>query len=655
MAEAPVEIPKIEITRYDSLPKPLKPVVIILTIFGIGIFLVYIFSWSIGGFSLTPYMYYYLLYFAFFTCVFLTLPMRKKDRNRLPWYDLILAALVFGIFCYLAVNGREIQRFGWLLSMTTFRVALASIMGLLALEAGRRMAGLPFAVICLFFGLYPLFAEHMPGLLWGISQPFDYTIGSFAFSDKGMLGLPAQVVGGKLFGFLIFAGMLVASGAGRFFLNLATALMGQFRGGPAKVAVLSSGFFGSLTGTPISNIAATGAFTIPAMKRLGYPPHYAGAIEAVASNGGIIMPPVMGTIAFIMAVITDIPYADIVIAAIIPAVLYYFGLLVQVDAYAARVGLKGLPQEQLPSLRKTLKEGWPYIVVLIFLVFGLLYMRWEAKAPVYASGLLFLLSFARRETMMTPKRIVATIATIGGLLTYIMAVLAIIGLLLSGLFLPGSITALTAKIVTMAGVNVVAVLLIAVAVCYVFGMVGIALIAYIVLSVIAVPSLVAATGMSVMAIHFFFIYFLLMANITPPVAIAAFVGAAMAGARPMKTGFTAMRLAVVLYFIPFFFVFNPSLILEGPIVETVYLFALCLVGIWILASGLEAHLFKVGRLEPWARVLLVVSGFLIAFPGYGQILTWWMTSIIGAGLTALVIAAISVRKKAVATKLVTGE
>lgn len=655
MAETSAEVPKIEITRYESLPKLLKLIFIVLTIFGIGIFIFYIFSWSIRGQVLESFTYYYLLYVAFFTGVFLTLPMRKKDRDRVPWYDLIFAALVFGIFIYLAINGHEIMVTGWLYNPPMFRVALACIVGLLALEAGRRMAGIPFAVICLFFGLYPLFAEYMPGLLWGASKPFDYTVASFAFSAKGILGLPSRVIGELLLGFLIFAGMLIASGAGRFFLNLATAVMGRFRGGPAKVAVLSSGFFGSLTGTPFENIVATGSFTIPAMKRLGYPPHYAGAIEAVASTGGVIMPPVMGAIAFIMAILTNIPYAVIVIAAIIPAILYYWGLLVQVDAYAARVGLKGLPREECPSLLKTLKQGWPYLVVLIFLVVGLIYFRWEAKAPVYASGLLFLLSFTSRETMMTPKRIVATLATVGGLITYIMAALAAIGLLLSGLFIPGSVTALTAKIATLGGVNVIATLMIAVVVCYVMGMVGVALVAYIVLAIIAAPPLVTATGLNLMAIHFFFIYFLLTTGITPPVAIAAFIAAAMAGAPPMKTGFTAMRLAAVLYFIPFFFVFNPSLILEGPILETLYLFALCLVGIWILASGLEGYLLKVGRLSLWSRVLLVVSGFLIAFPGYGQTFTWWMTSIIGAGLTALVIAIIRMRGKTAAEKLIAND
>lgn len=198
----------------------------------------------------------------------------------------------------------------------------------------------------------------------------------------------------------------------------------------------------------------------------------------------------------------------------------------------------------------------------------------------------------------------------------------------------------------MAGGNVVIILMIAVAVCYVFGMVGIAIIAYVVLAVIAVPSLVAV-GLNPIASHFFFIYFLLMAGITPPVAISAFVGAAMAGAPPMKTGFTAMRLAIVLYFIPFFFVFNPALILEGPIWETLYLFALCLVGIWILASGLEGYLLKVGRLSLWERLLFVIGGFLIAFPD-------WRTTIIGVALTVAVIAIILVMRKAAAGTVISG-
>jgi TRAP transporter 4TM/12TM fusion protein len=350
------------------------------------------------------------------------------------------------------------------------------------------------------------------------------------------------------------------------------------------------------------------------------------------------MPPVMGAIAFIMAIITGIPYSVILIAAILPAILYYYGLLVQVDAYAARIGLMGLPREELPSLVKTLKQGWPFLVTLFFLVFGLLYMRWGALAPVYASGLMLILSFTNRQTMMTPRRIIEAVATIGSLITYMMAVLLPVGLIMLGIQLPGTLTALTAQIVSLASANVVLVLLIAVVVCYLFGMVGMALIPYIVLAVTAIPAMITATGFSLLGLHLFFIYYLLTGGITPPVAVVAFMGAAIAGGRPMKTGFTAMRLAVVLYFVPFFFVFNPPLILEGPISETLYLFALCLLGILILGSGLEGYLLKVGRLDLWSRPFLVAGGFLIAYPGL-------ITTIIGTALTVFVIAIIIITKK----------
>jgi len=486
----------------------------------------------------------------------------------------------------------------------------------------------------------------MPGMLYGYSFPFPQIIGSFAYGDGGMLGLPARVMGEILIGFLIFAGILINSGAGDFFLKLALGLLGRVRGGPAKVAVLASGFFGSLTGNAPENIVATGSVTIPAMKRMGYPSHYAGAIEAVASTGGAIMPPVMGYIAFIMAELTGISYAEIIIAAFIPAVLYYYGLLVQVDAYAARVGLRGLPREEIPSLLKTIKEGWPFLAVLAFLVFGLVYMRWGVKAAIYTSALMIALSFIRRETMLTPKKFLEALVTMGTLVTYVMAILLPVGILLIGLQVPGTLNAITSQAIALAGGNVIPVLLIAVVVCYLLGMVGMALIPYIVLAVTAIPYLATSAGLNVLALHLFIIYYLLTGAITPPVCISTFVASALAGSPPMKTGFTGMRLAIVLYFIPFFFLFNPALILEGPILETVYLFILCLLGIGILAGGLEGYLVGVGRLNWWARVSLFVGGFLIAFPN-------WMTSIIGAALSALVIVVILTRRKAATGKAIT--
>jgi len=647
MARTTIDVTQTEMTRYDNLPKLLKVSIITLTIFGIAIFVPHALDWKIPGLGLSDFRYYYLIYACFATCVFLTLPMHKTERHKtkIPWYDMVFAALVFGICVYFSTKSGIILHYG--ISKSTVLVGdivLATTLGILVLEGGRRIAGIPFTIICLVVGGYPLFASDLPGFLWGFGLSFRELMACFAFGRQGMLGLPAEVMGEFLIGFLIFAGMMLASGAGNFFLNFALAIMGRFRGGPAKVAVLSSGFFGSLTGAPIANIVSTGSFTIPAMKRLRYPAHYAGAIEAVASTGGVIMPPVMGTIALVMAVLTQIPYSVIVSAAIIPAILYYYGLLVQVDAYAAKAGLKGFPREDIPSLLKTLKEGWLFIFALALLVFGLVGLEWEAKAPIYASGLIFLLSFTSRKTMMTPRRIIGTLATIGNLITYTIAILLPIGFIILGLNLTGTLTALTGQIALLGGTNIIVALLIAVAVCYLLGMAGITVIPYVVLAVIVVPPLVVTTGLNQLALHLFLMYYLLMAWITPPVAISAFTAAALAGAPPMKTGWLSMRLAAVLYFIPFFFVFNPALILEGPIWETIYLFALCLLGIWILASGLEGYLLKVGRLSLWERSLFVIGGFLIAFPGYGQF-TWWMSSIIGAALTALVIAITLNRKE----------
>jgi len=601
-------------------------------------------GWAPGGWVLEDVMYYYIIFLSFGTCVFLCLPMRKKDRGRrIPWYDIALSALFFGICIYYVLNAFSIARDLWV-PPEGIALVLPAITVFIALESGRRMAGLPYMCIVILVGTFPLYAEHLPGLLYGVSHSWQSIAGSFAYGRLGMLGLPAQTTGTILIGFLMFAGILIASGAGTFFLNFALAIMGKYRGGPAKVAVLSSGFFGSLSGSTISNVVATGSVTIPAMKRMGYPPHYAGAIEAVASQGGVIMPPVMGSIAFLLSILTEIPYSFIMIAAFIPALLYYWGLIVQVDSYAARIGLKGLPKEEIPSLWKTFKEGWVFIFVIFFLVFALLYMRWEARSPVFASALMIVLSFTNRKTWMTPRKLISTLVTIGSLVTYLIAVLFSVSLILMGVEITGTLTAITAQIIVLGSENLFIILIISMLVCYLLGMVGMAIIPYIVMAVTAIPAIAAATGVPVLAIHLFVIFFLMSGGITPPVCVIAFTAAALAGARPMKTGYTAMRLAIVLYFVPWFFVYNPALVLEGPVSETVYLFALCVLGIWFVASGLEGYLLRVGRLDMWSRPILMIGGFLIAFPG-------WMTTIVGAVIAAVVIAFILITRKPSKAKL----
>ncbi|MCK4786690.1 MAG: TRAP transporter fused permease subunit [Desulfobacteraceae bacterium] len=643
MKEPPKQV-DVELTRYEGLPKYLKVLFLVLSIGGIALAVYYHF-FNVSGMVLIDFAYYYLMLAAYCACGFLILPASKRDRAKgvVPWYDLVAAVLAFGIAIYFFSNSKEITLVGWH-QPTPLNLALACIFCLLVVEAGRRSAGPIYIAFAAIIGLYPLYAGHMPGMLFGQSYSFTWLMGFTTFTAEGLVGIPAWLCFDILIGFLLLAGMLIASGGGRFFLNLALALLGRFRGGPAKVSVVSSAFFGSLSGSAISNIVATGSVTIPTMKRLGYPSHYAGAIEACASTGGTLMPPVMGAAAFIVCAFLGIEYAVVIAAAFIPSLLFYFGLLMQIDSYAAKVGLKGLPREEIPSLKTTLKEGWQFIAVLVFLLWGLLYMRWEAMAPYYAAGMLVLLSFTTKKARLTPRKLVEAFAMIGKLITQVVAMGFPIGFIICGLVITGVSGAFTAQLVALGGEQLWLILLMGIISCYILGMAGIAIPAYIFLAVTMAPAVILLGGLNTLAVHLLILYYAMMSMITPPVAMGAFVAAAMAGASPMKTAWTAMRLGIVLYFIPLFFVFNPALILQGSILESVYLFVLCLLGIALLAGGLEGYLVKVGRIRGWARLPLVIAGLLIAFPE-------WKTTVLGAILAALTLGIILIQSKIAAKEL----
>jgi TRAP transporter 4TM/12TM fusion protein len=611
-----------------------------LWIGGLGLFIWYMFGWTPGGYVLEDITYYYLLYLCFTVPVFLCLPARKRDRFKTPWYDIVLTAIMFAVCLYYVLNAYSIARDLWIPAKSTIALIVALVTVIIGLEGGRRIAGTWFVGFVLLFGTYPLYAEHMPGILYGVQSTVPQLAAEFAYGRLGMLGLPVQTTGEILIGFLMFSGMMLASGAAQFFIDIALALLGRFRGGPAKVSVLASCFFGTLSGSAIANVVGTGSVTIPAMKSVGYPPHYAGAVEAVASSGGAIMPPVMGAIAFILSILTGIPYSTVMIAAALPAILYYWCLLVQVDAYAARVGLIGLPRERIPSIRKTLKWGWPFLLVIIFLVFGLLYMRWESRAPVYATALMIPLSYLNRKTWLTPKKLLNCIVTISGMTTFMQAVLLPAAFLIMGFEVAGTITALTAQLSIIGQSSIWYVLLIAAALCFIIGTVGSAMIPYIVLAVTCIPAVAKATGLDVLGIHLFVIYWLLTGPITPPSCTVAFAGAALANADPMKTGWTSTRLALSMYIVPFFFVFQPALTLGRgtSYVTSIEVFLFALVGIGIMASAAEGYMILVGNLSWWARVILFVTGFLIAMPER-------MTTIIGIAASAALIALILVQKR----------
>ena len=601
------------ITRYEYLPLPVKAIFVVMTCCGILLATLYIFSINVFGEPIQQWTYYYLVIALFGSSAFLLIP-RKKGLENLPWYDIIAAVLMLSICVYFSTNAKVITYGKWINPKGEVFI-LALVVVLLVLEIGRRVAGTFFVSLCLLLVLYPLVADNFSGLFYGRGFTFRKVVGNLLFANSGIVGIPTGVMANMLIGFLLFAGFLLASGAGAFFLKMALVLLGKFRGGPAKVAIISSCFFGSLSGSAIANIVATGSFTIPMMKKQGYPPHYAGAIETVASMGGGLMPPVMGANAFVMAQLLGVEYSLVVLSAIVPALLYYFGLIMQVDAYASKVEMVGLPKEEIPSFKETFMEGWHFLFVLAFLVFGLLYMRWEAKTPFYATVLLIILSTLRKETRLGIKGLINTVATTGTLVTQTSSVILPIGFILNGLMITGLSGSFASGIISIGADNLVLVMILGIAACYIMGMAGLVVVSYILLAITLAPALIKLAGFNEIAVHLFLIYYANMGSITPPVAVASFVGAAVAKADPMKTAVKSMTLGIVMYFVPFFFLFNPSLIFQGDLYRTLYLVPMCVLGISLIAASLEGVLIFVGKIPIWLRPVIGLSGFAISYPG----------------------------------------
>lgn len=620
------EPPNADVTRLGGLFSSKSIAFVALCTFGLAMGLVYAFGIPVAGMRLLEGQYYWVFIGIFTAAAFIALPA-YQGQTKVPLYDVAAAVVALGISLWFSTHAWDILQAGWV------NIPGGIILWLLMLEMARRSGGVPFLLVVLLLGLYPIIADRFPGLLMGIPYDFDRMIEAHVFRTEGMMGITTKIVAEIILGFLVFAGVLIATGAGEFFIDLANAGFGKYRGGPAKVSIVASGFFGSLSGSIFSNIAGTGSITIPTMKRVGYPPHYAGAIEACASTGGVVMPPVMGAIAFVMAITIGVDYATVMVAAILPSLLFYFGLMLQVDAYAARKGLTGMSRDKLPSARAVLLRGWPFLSVLVFLVWGLLYMRWEYYAPWYACAMMIALSFLRRETMMTPRRLFETLRQIGVLVTQTAAIILPIAFVVSALTITGVTGSVTSGLVALGGDNVYLIIALGVLACFIMGMAGLAIVAYIFLAVTLAPAIIKIGGLNEVAVHFFIIYYAMLSVITPPVGAAAFLAATIAGAKPMRTSFTAMRLGVVIYFVPLFFLFQPALVLQGDLTPLIYVLPSIIIGIVLLSGGLEGYLLGVGLVRPLLRLPLALAGFAFSFPGL-------MTTLIGGAISAALVALI---------------
>ena len=582
--------------------------------------------------------YLYSLLTIYLSLVFIIYPAKRNTpRTKVPWYDALAFLLIVGITVVFIFHGRQILTGSWQFMAPMWASVCSIILLFLILEATRRVTGILLAIICFVFMTYPMFAGSMPGLLQGQQFSFLETVGFHILSQESVLGIPMNVVGNLVVGFIIFGSFLMVTGGGKFFYNFSMALFGHQRGGPAKVAVVASGLFGSMSGSAVSNVVTTGTMTIPAMKRIGYPAAYAGAIEACASTGGMLMPPIMGTTAFIMAMFLNITYLQVVIAAIIPSVLYYMALFFQVDGYAAKHNMRGFEAEELPSLGKTLLQGWPYLLAFVVLIY-LLVLRLEAQAPFYAAGVLWICAMLKKETRPSLQTMTSFLSESGKVLANLVGILASIGLIMGAFIVTGVGHALSRELVQLAGGNGYLLLIFGAIACFFLGMGMTVTAAYIFLAIVMGPAL-ESLGFNILAVHLFILYYAVTSNLTPPVAITAFVAAGVAEAPAFKTGFLSMRLGIIMYIVPFFFVLRPELVLQGPLLDCVIPFLTCVIGIFLLAGGFEGYLTGFGQSLKWPlRIPLIAAGFMLIKPG-------WKTDIVAGILAAVVIVYLLIRKK----------
>jgi TRAP transporter 4TM/12TM fusion protein len=596
----------------------------------IGLFLVvdHVFYLGLLGDMEIQNSYSYFLMAIFLSSVFLIFPGKTVGTLKGRYFlrlNHFLFLITTCICIFFGIKGYDMLMKGWGASAPIHMIILSAILWLVILEGTRRSGGIAICIVSLVISFYPLVAEYMPGLLQGAGFSLESTIAYHIMSPDSALGIPIVVVGNILLGYLIFGVTLIETGGGEFFLKLSLALLGHARGGVAKVAILASAFFGSLSGSAISNVITTGSVTIPMMKRTGFPPHYAGAVEACASNGGTLAPPVMGAVAFVMASFLNIPYLKVAITAVVPSLLYYLGLIVQVDGYAAYGGLKGLPKSELPSIRETLKQGWFFIFSVIILV-GFLFLRMETQAPFYTSLFLLIVANVRKETRFNLEKVKKFLRGIAGVMCQLVPLLCAVGMIIGALAMTGVAHAFPSEILRYAGNNVALLVILGGLSSFILGMGMSPITVYVFLAVILAPAMVEA-GLNEIAVHFFILYWGVLSFITPPVCIAVYPAASIAGARPMKTGWTAARLGAVKYFIPVFFVLNPSLILQGLPWEVLYSVFTAIIGVFLLASSLEGYLLGFGGMKMHEaagkllryllllfRIGIFVAGFLIAVP-----------------------------------------
>lgn len=557
---------------------------------------------------------------------FLIYPAKKGEtrENYMPWYDIVMMLVGTGAFLYFTFNANGIIQQGT--RFEAYQIVIG-IVGILALiEVTRRCVGIPILCVATFFILYALF--------YGLTNPdafgrVKYFVRNLFYTKTGVFSTPVDVCSKYIVIFIIFGAFLEKTGISDFFIQLANSIAGKYSGGPAKVAVISSALCGMVSGSSVGNTVTTGSVTIPMMKDTGYKPEFAGAVEAAASTGGQIMPPIMGAAAFLMADFVGVPYSSILGRAILPAVLYFAGIFITVHLEAKRLGLSGIPKEKLPVLKVLLKQIYlllPLVMLVVWVSGNFMTMQ---KAASLAIILAIVVSMFNKDNRITPAKFIDALEAGGKSTITVAAACGVAGIISGSITMTGLANDLINAIIGVANNHLIIALFLTMLCCIVLGM-GVPTTAnYCIMAATCAPILIRM-GVPALAAHFFVFYFGIVADITPPVALAAYAGSAIAKSNPMKTAFNASRLAIAVFIVPYVFCFSPALlIIDTNAAEVIRIVVTSLIGIFGVSAGLEGYLKR--EMNAVIRVIFIAAGVLLIIPSV-------ITDIVGVVAIGLAIA-----------------
>ena len=583
--------------------KPKIAITVILAAFSLWCIYVTLFATFLEEIRLTSFMGLIIL------MGFLIYPSKKGDQkvNHMPISDIIFMIVGVGSFFYFTFNVNQIinqgTRFTW------FQIVIGIFAILALIEVTRRCVGLPILIVAGVFIVY--------ALAYGLTNPeffgrLRYLVRNLFYTKEGIFSTPVNVCSKYIVVFIIFGAFLERTGISNFFIDLANCIAGRFAGGPAKVSVISSALCGMVSGSSVGNTVTTGSVTIPMMKKTGYKPEFAGAVEATSSTGGQIMPPIMGAAAFLMADFVGVPYSSIIGRAILPAILYFAGIFISVHLEAKKLDLHGMPKEQLPKARKLVKKIYlllPLIMLVVWVSGNFMTMQ---KAASLAIVLTVVVSLFNKDNRITPGKILEALEAGGKSAITVGAACGVAGIISGTITMTGLANDIINAIVSVAGDRLIIALILTMLCCIVLGM-GVPTTAnYCIMAATTAPILIRM-GVPVMAAHFFVFYFGIVADITPPVALAAYAGSAIAKSNPMKTAFNASKLAVAAFIVPYMFCFNPAMLLiDTTAIQVIQIAITAFIGIFALAAALEGYCFA--NMNAVIRIVIAAGGLLLIHP-----------------------------------------